>query len=82
MDASDLLIQIRDVNHPTCYAIVALVEGTPPFIVGVPLLHLFDGFQGRSAMKRGDLRLSCDMRICVSYKECTTLMILGCHLIA
>jgi hypothetical protein len=82
LDASDLLIQISAVHHPACNAIVALVEGTPPFIVRVPLLHLLDGLQGNSALKRGYLGLSSDLRICVSYKECSTLMILGCHLIA
>jgi hypothetical protein len=82
LDAPDLLIQISVVHHPACNAIVALVKGTSPFIVGVPLLHLLDCFQGNMTLKRGDLGLSSDMRICVSYKECATLMILGCHLIA
>jgi hypothetical protein len=75
LDSSELLIKIRAVHHPACYAIVALVEGIPPFIVGVPLLNLLDGFQGIFTLKCGDLRLSSCMRIFVSYKVCTAMVI-------
>ena len=69
------MIKIRAVHHPACNAIVALVERIPPFIVGVALLDLLDGFQGSFTLKWGDLGLSSGMRISVSYKVCTAMVI-------
>jgi hypothetical protein len=69
------MIKIRAIHHPACYAIVALVERIPPFIVGVPLLNFLDGFQGIFTLKWGDLGLSSDMRIFISYIVCTAMVI-------
>jgi len=75
LESSELLIKIRAVHHPACNAIVALVERIPPFIVGVALLDLVDGFQRNFTLKLGDLGLTRYMRISVSYKVCTAMVI-------